>query len=421
MRCLITLWEGGGNVPPVLSVAAALTARGHDVRVLSDPIHAEMAERAGARHVSWTAAPHRRDHSLDSEFVRDFEPRTTFGANARLRDRLIVGPAPEFARDTSAELEREAADIIVVEALMLGSQVAAEASGLPCVSLFPNIYPGRAEGAPPYGLGLLPRDDAIGHLRDRAAGWMGRAFWDRRLGVINELRHDYGLEPVGSLFDLLERPDRVLVLTTAAFEPGGGRGVPANVRYCGPRLDDPAWVGDWAEPSGDGPLVLVSLSTTTQRQGPILPRVVEAFAGLPYRALLTTGPSFDGAALQPPPNVTVVESAPHSKVIPSCAAVMTHAGHGTTIKTLANGVPLLCMPVGRDQLDTAARVAATGAGRRIRAGSRPARIRAALVDVVSDPQYRRGAERLAAAIERDLARDLAVEEIERAADGAAIG
>lgn len=416
MRCLITLWEGGGNVPPVLSVAAALAARGHDVRVLSDPVHTDSVEGIGARHVSWTEAPHRSDRSIDSEFVRDFEARTPLGANARMRDRLIAGPAAAYARDTAAELDREPADVVVSEMLIMGSQIVAESRALPNISLVPNIYPGAIEGAPPFGLGLQPRGGAFGRIRDRAAWRLGRASWDRRLDTVNGVRREYGLEPVGSLFEMLERPDRVLVLSSAAFEFGGGRGAPANVRYCGPRLEDPDWAESWTEPPGDEPLVLVSLSTTTQGQGPMLPRILDAFSQLPYRGLLTTGPSFDGAALRPPSNVTVVEAAPHSAVLPACAAVLTHAGHGTVIKALAQGVPLLCMPVGRDQLDTAARVAAAGAGLRIPAGARSQRIRATLAEVVDQPRYRRVAARIATAIAGELERDLAVEEIERAAE-----
>jgi hypothetical protein len=33
---LFATWQGGGNLPPVLTVAARLLARGHRVRVMSD-------------------------------------------------------------------------------------------------------------------------------------------------------------------------------------------------------------------------------------------------------------------------------------------------------------------------------------------------------------------------------------------------
>ena len=45
-RILITLWDGGGNSPPVLSVARALVDRGHDVRVLADQ---SLGNAVGAR------------------------------------------------------------------------------------------------------------------------------------------------------------------------------------------------------------------------------------------------------------------------------------------------------------------------------------------------------------------------------------
>ncbi|MBK5231967.1 MAG: glycosyltransferase family 1 protein [Thermoleophilia bacterium] len=411
-RFLFTLWDGGGNSPPVLSVAAALARRGHDVRVMADPTLREDVLATGARHLPWATAPQRSSRDASTEFVRDFEARTPMGATARLRDRLIVGPAPQFARDTCGELRREPADAVISEALLMGSQVAAEAAGLPNITLVPNIYPGEVPGVPPFGIGLGPRHDRFGQLRDRIVRRMGSRLWDKRLTELNALRNGYDLPSVSSVFAMLERPDRVLVLTSAAFELGGGERVPAHVRYCGPRLDDPGWVRDWNEPRGTDPLVLVSLSTTTQGQDPMIRRVVEALGRLRVRGLVTTGPSFDGDGLQAPPNVTIVASAPHSAVLPHAAAVVTHAGHGTVIKALAQGVPLVCLPVGRDQPDTAERVAAAGAGLRLRPGARAKSIERALMKVLDDPVYRAGAMRIAAAIDVDHEHDRAVEEIE---------
>jgi MGT family glycosyltransferase len=410
-RLLFTLWDGGGNSPPVLSVVRALVDRGHDVRVLADPVLAEDVLATGARHLTWTTAPQRTSRT-EPEIIRDYEARTPLGETSRLRDNLIIGPAPRFADDTIAELRREPADAVVSEALLLGSQVAAEAEGLPNIALVPNIYPGAVPGVPPFGMGLMPRDDRIGRLRDRAMAGLSDRLWNTRLGDLNALLSRHGLAPAPSVFAMLERPDRVLVLTSAAFEFGGGAAVPDSVRYCGPRLADPGWAGGWAEPPGTDPLVLVSLSTTVQGQDPMIRRVIDALGGLPVRGLVTTGPSYSADGLAPPSNVTVVESAPHSAVLPHAAAVVTHAGHGTVIKALAHDVPLICLPVGRDQPDTAARVVGAGAGLRLRPGSRPAAIARAVSRVLGDATYRAAAERLGAAIRADLAGDRAVTEIE---------
>lgn len=220
--------------------------------------------------------------------------------------------------------------------------------------MVPNIYPGEVPGVPPFGLGLSARSDLI----------------------------------------------------------GGGARVPANVRYCGPRIEDPAWTGGWEEPEGPGPLVLASLSTTTQGQDPMIRRILRALGELPVRGLVTTGPSFKTDDLEIPENVTVVPSAPHSAVLPQADAVITHAGHGTVIKALAFGVPLLCLPVGRDQPDTAARVVACGAGIRLRPGAGSRSIAAALKRILAEPDFRSAAETMSAEISADRQHDLAVREIE---------
>ena len=48
---LFVTWEGGGNLPPVLGLAQRLIARGHKVRVLSEPCLRNTIESLGAEFV----------------------------------------------------------------------------------------------------------------------------------------------------------------------------------------------------------------------------------------------------------------------------------------------------------------------------------------------------------------------------------
>ena len=141
------------------------------------------------------------------------------------------------------------------------------------------------------------------------------------------------------------------MLTSAAFDFPAR--LPANVRYVGAQLDDPAWAEACALPGGDGPLVLVAMSSTFQDHADSLQRVADGLGRLPVRALLTTGPAVDPEVVRAPANVTVVRSAPHSQAMQQAAVVVTHGGHGTVVKSLAAGVPLVVMPHGRDQADNA--------------------------------------------------------------------
>ena len=89
------------------------------------------------------------------------------------------------------------------------------------------------------------------------------------------------------------------------------------------------------------------------------------------RGLVTTGPAIPTGSIDAPANVTVVERAPHSEVLRHASAVVTHAGHGTVLKALAAGVPVVALPLGRDQLDNAARVAHHGAGLKLKPKASP--------------------------------------------------
>jgi UDP:flavonoid glycosyltransferase YjiC (YdhE family) len=144
--------------------------------------------------------------------------------------------------------------------------------------------------------------------------------------------------------------------------------------------------------------VLVGLSSTFQDQAAVLRRIVDALAALPVRALVTRGPAVRPEEVPGAENVTVVATAPHAAVLREAALLLTHCGHGTTMKGLAAGVPLVGMPMGRDQNDTAARVVYRGAGLRLKPSADVASIRRAIERVLREPAYRASAQRLAAAI-----------------------
>ena len=181
--------------------------------------------------------------------------------------------------------------------------------------------------------------------------------------------------------------------------------MPKHVRYVGPILDDPQWAEPWHAPWPDGnhdPLVLVGFSSTFQDQAPVLRSVVKALAGLRVRALVTLGEMLPEGEVQSTGSVVVVRSAPHGEILRQASLLITHCGHGTTLKALAAGVPIVCMPMGRDQNDTAARVVHASAGVRLRLRSPAKKIAKAVAQVLADVRYRANARRVGEAIAREL-------------------
>jgi MGT family glycosyltransferase len=219
------------------------------------------------------------------------------------------------------------------------------------------------------------------------------------------------------LSDVLEHFDhaqRVLVLTSESFD-FHGHSHPPNLRYVGPTLADPPWVDDWRAPwdqDDSRPLVVVSFSSTYMAQERALASAIDGLGRVDARVLVTTGPAIDPASFRASENTTVVRSAPHAQLFSEAAVVVTHAGMGTVTRALAAGVPLVCIPMGRDQHDVAARVVHAGAGVRLRANAKPAAIRSAVERVIRERGFRAAAGRLGASITADAAAERGRSELE---------
>jgi MGT family glycosyltransferase len=410
---LLCTWEGGGHVQPMLLVARDLVRRGHRVRVMSDACNAPEAAALGVAFVSWSPPLSRTDKTPASDRLRDWEADNPMEVIVQLCERVICGPAEAYARDVLAELERQPADLIVTQELLFGAILAAEAAGLPLAILAANIwsFPTLA-GVPPFGAGLGPAEDDDQRALHAMVAKTTRTIFQMGLPALNDARAALGLTPLADLLDQLAHAQRILLATSRAFDFAPDP-LPEPFRYVGPYVADPV---DVAPLSLDGdderPLVLVSFSSLYQAQEPVIRRVLEALGGLPVRGIVTAGPTVDPTVFSPPANVRVLGTAPHSELLPHAAVFVTHCGHGSTLRPLMAGVPLLCLPMGRDQNDNAARVVSRGAGLLLPPDAGAERIAEALRILLEKPAYRRAAAELGHAITADETARSASEEIE---------
>lgn len=413
-RFLFVLWAGGGSVPPQLVLARRLTERGHHVRVLAPRVLHASIEAAGCVFLPLHAVPEHDSSSPLDDPIKDWEARTPWDAAARTRDRIIFGTARAYAGDVSAAIADERPDVVVTDFLLLGVYVAAERAGIPLVALVHTIFPLPARGMPPYGMGFQPATGVVGRGRDAIFAHIFRRFYEAGRATLNEVREAFGLPSVTSVFDQFTRAARLLVLTSRAFDfPAVA--LPANVRYVGPQLADPGWLEPWEPPaSGTGhlPLVLVSFSTTFQQQGDLVRRIITALGGLPVQGLVTLGPALQGQDFALPANVRVEPYVPHVLVCPHADLVVTHGGLGTVITALSWGVPLVCIPMGRDQGDNAARSVWRGAGLRCSSKASVADLRRAIRRVLEEPQFHAAAHRVAEGIASQEDPGAAMEELE---------
>jgi MGT family glycosyltransferase len=403
-RFLFATWEGGGHVQPMLLAARGVAAAGHDALVISDACNAGDAAALGVPFQPWRLAPSRADRSPEGDPLKDWLAQSPGEVIAGLLDGVMCGPAARYAADTAAAIDAFAPDVVVGQELLFGVMAAAEAKARPLALIAANVWSlPTIESTPPFGAGAVPapNDDMRAfYARVKAAT---RCAYQEGLPAFNRVRADLGLAPLSDIFDQLAAAGRILLATSRAFDFDQTAAPP--YRYVGPYLADPAWTADWVSPWDAAdlrPLVLVSFSTMYQGQEPVLRRVIEALGALDVRALVTLGPVLSPADFPAPANVVVSAHAPHSQVFPHAAAVVTHCGHASTLRPLMAGVPLVCLPLGRDQPDNAARVTERGAGLRVSAEASADAIAEAIRTVLSDPGYRAAARALGDRITADV-------------------
>ncbi|MGH9004644.1 MAG: glycosyltransferase, partial [Acidimicrobiia bacterium] len=122
-RFVMATWDGGGNVPPLLGMAAELRRRGHDVAFLGHEAQGDSIAGAGFAFTPYRqAVPWSR-----------VDPRDPLG----VFETFVDGGA---GRDLAELLAGARADAAVVDCLMLGPLQAAEAAGLPTVALVHSFY-----------------------------------------------------------------------------------------------------------------------------------------------------------------------------------------------------------------------------------------------------------------------------------------
>ena len=156
---LFCAWDGGGAVFPTLSVARAMTERGHDVRVLGDPVlrRRDRGHRGAGDLLDAHAASHRAH-------ARERPVQGLGGAHADRRLLAHARPAdvrsarPTSRRDVLDELERRPADVIVTEVMLAGALVAGEAAGVPVALITTTVDVMPAPGRPPFGRRADARD-----------------------------------------------------------------------------------------------------------------------------------------------------------------------------------------------------------------------------------------------------------------------
>jgi UDP:flavonoid glycosyltransferase YjiC (YdhE family) len=207
-----------------------------------------------------------------------------------------------------------------------------------------------------------------------------------------------------------EACDLILVFSYRRFDAAASP--PANVAYVGPLRPPAGQPTPWPRRFPGRPFVIASLSTSHQRQEAVLQTLCDALGGLEAEAVVTSGRGIAPEALAAADNVTVVRHVEHEAVLGQADLLITHAGHGTAMAGASAGVPMLCLPMGRDQPRVAAEVVRLGLGASLDPAASVDELRGAITALLADEGVRPRSRAFAEAVagETDAARAAALVE-----------
>jgi UDP:flavonoid glycosyltransferase YjiC (YdhE family) len=367
MRVLITSISAYGHLQPLLPLAQALVDAGHEVAIATGPDLRPRAE-AGGFTTFGAGLP------IDAAFGRLAELFPDQEYN-RLKPSEILGwyvphlfgevLTPAMLDDLEPLVRVWRPDVVLHDSWEFAGPLAAASAGIPSVS---------------QTLGIRIDD----HILDSTAVAVA-PLWRRR-----------GLEPdpAAGLYRYL-----CLDITPPSFQPYESARRRKTMHPLRPVALAPLpgeTLPQWIEHRRDVPLVYMTLGTNTNSDITMFRSVIEGLSGLNVEVLITVGFGKDLDSFKPlPGNVHVENYVPQSLLLPHCSAVICHGGAGSTLSSLAQGLPLLILPQGADQYVIGDLVVAAGAGLLLAPTDvSPASVQASVLALLDEPARWAGARHL---------------------------
>ncbi|MFD8142841.1 glycosyltransferase [Streptomyces sp. NPDC059708] len=388
-----------GDVAPYTGLAAGLVRAGHEVTLVAHAVFAPLVAGSGVRFLAAAGDPEAELRSARGRALH----RSRTGAVKLLRAVTLARRiAPEMT-PTMVRAAREADVVLAAGTVAPLAHAIAEGLGRPSMGLFLQPLHGTRAFPPPMlaARSLGPLGNRIGgdavtaavdHVFTRAARTLAaeHGLPARGLSAARRARERQGW-PVWHGFSELVVP------RPRDWRPG--------LEVCGywwpheagGRL--PEELEEFLD-AGPAPVYVGLGSATTPDPRRVSAHVVAALRAAGLRGVIQRG--WAGLAVTGRDDVITIGEVPHSLLFPRMAAVVHHAGAGTTAAALRAGVPCVPVPVQFDAHFWAARLVALGTApeavplRRLDSATLGSALRRAVTDPWHRERARHLADRLAA-------------------------
>jgi zeaxanthin glucosyltransferase len=405
-----------GHLNPMTALARRLQSRGHEVVLFGVPDVEPFARAAGLDFVPYGEAEYPVG-SIDKLYgsvatMHGFEVvrHTCMDLNPQLT-RVTFEYLPEKLTTTGVEA-------LVLDTIHFFMELVPLSLSMPYVHVW-NILHLDFSGITPPSLFSSPLDSSLEGLK-RNAEQLHKT--GAILGPLVGVARSYA-EKVGLKIDWNDPAATVSKLAVVTQTPKEfdfpGIPWPSQFHYAGPFHDDKGRAPvpfPWEQLTGK-PLIYASLGTLVNGLEDVYKHILEAVEPLEdVQVVLSVGKNISPENLgRIRSNTIVVRSAPQIELLKRAALCITHAGLNTVLESLANGVPMVAIPIAYDQPGTAARIAHHGTGEFIELDELTTkRLRELVGKVLRDPSYRERAVYFQNVISKTRGLDVAADVIEQA-------
>jgi zeaxanthin glucosyltransferase len=404
-----------GHLNPMTALARKLQSRGYEIVFIGVPDIEPVVRAAGLDFVSFCEKeypPGSVAKKLDG--VAKLHGLDVIRYTAREVTSRLIKAAFEHLPEKIAETGVNA---LVLDTAYRLIEVVPIHLGLPYVQVW-NILHYDLSGSTPLALYSWPHQTGPEALARNVAGLqIVSEYREAMLPIAQAYAEQNGLEidwsnPAATISKLA-----VITQTPKEFDFPIPR-LPPQFHYAGPFHDN---VGrelvafPW-ERLTRKPLIYSSLGTLANGLNKAYRIILEAVAEFPdMQVVLSVGRNINPGDLGAiPSNTVVVRIAPQIALLKRAALCITHAGLNTTLEALAQGVPMVAIPIGYDQPGVAARISYHGVGEFVEIGDlTPRNLSELILKVTTNPNYRDKARRFQRIIGKTRGLDIAADIIER--------
>lgn len=379
-----------GHTNPTLEVVRELTRRGHEVVYYSYEPFREKIEAAGAKFIPCD--------TFDAELKLSPEEAVRIGSDLALSTRVLVDTTLSLDDMVIREMERLQPDCIVADSMAVWGKAVALKLGIPFVSSTTTF---------------AFNQHSAKLMKQSITQLFGMLFSMPKINRHIRRLQDKGY-PVKSVLDLIQNDAETdtIVYTSPQFQPCAET-FSEKYAFVGPSIR-PA-VGK-VEKTAEK-LVYISMGTVNNEMLPLYQNCIAALKDAPYQVILSVGNKLSPDAFGPlPENIRVYPFVDQIAVLQKADAFLTHCGMNSASEGLYFGIPLVMLPKTSEQGAVAARTEQLGAGVRL-GKTTPDAIRAAVEQVLTDPQYREGAARIREGFRSCTGAEGAVDKIESVCRG----